>query len=247
MLAVAAVAIAVAAMRTSVPPDAPIPARREHLRRWSEVHAGIDPAGNRVVGWWLAGMRALAGPLARRGVAPDVVTFLGLWFATAVLLVSSAGGRWLLVAAVLLVAGSVADGLDGTVAVLCGRDSRWGGVLDAMVDRVADVLLVASLAVVAWRAGVPPVRAGGSGAAAVVGLFLLEYLRARAGQAGGHLQVVTVGERPARLVLVGVALWSGGLLPERAGAIAEVGNWAVAAVSVVGLAQLLPAVRRRLR
>lgn len=237
-LLAASVGIVVVAAITARQP-ARVPALEEHLQRWSALHDGIDPTGNRVVAGWLRLMHVLGRPLARWGVHPDVITVTGLWWAAAVVVLALPGGRWPLLAALAVVLGGVADGLDGTVAALTDRASAWGGVLDAMVDRGADLLVLGALVAV----GAPLAAAATAGAS----LFALEYLRARAGQLGARLTTVTVGERATRLVLVGVALWCAGLFPGWATTIASVATWAVAAVAVIGLLQLLPAARRALR
>lgn len=238
VLLAALVALVGLAAATARPPDVAIPPLDEHLRRWSSLHAGIDPRANRLVGGWLRLMHLLGRPLARRGVLPDVVTLLGLWWAAAVVVLCLPGGRWPLVAAFAVVLGGIADGLDGTVAVLTGRATPWGGVLDAVVDRLADLLLLGAL----WVLGAPAAVVVTAAAA----LYTLEYLRARADERGAQLTVITVGERATRIVLVGVAVWCAGLLPASAGAIAGTGAGAVVVVALVGCAQLAVAARRSL-
>jgi CDP-diacylglycerol--glycerol-3-phosphate 3-phosphatidyltransferase len=77
---------------------------------------------------------------------------------------------------------------------------------------------------------------------------LLEYLRARAGNArAAHVDVITLGERPQRIICCAIAVGLAGLVPARAVALA---GWSVAvllALTVIGLAQLTVAVRRMLR
>ena len=229
------------AVRTARPPARRVPETDEHLRGWSALHADIDPHANRVVLWWLRGMYRLARPLARRGVHPDLVTVSGLWCASGALVAASGQGRMPLVATALLIAASVTDGLDGTVAVLGNRATRWGGVLDAIVDRASDLVLLGALAVLgdAWSVRVGAVAAGGA-------LFALEYLRARAGELGARIRTITVGERPTRLVLTGVSLWCAGLFPAWAAQIGAAGTWSVGVVALIGFVHLLPVVRREL-
>lgn len=215
-----------------------LPDRGEHLRRWSAAHAGIDPTTNRVVRWWLGGMYQLARPLARAGIHPDVVTVGGLWWALLTWWLAGLGNRWPLAATGALIVGSVADGVDGTLAALQGRMTRWGGVLDALVDRGGDLVFMAALLALGAHAW--------SAAAAGASLFFLEYLRARAGQSGANSRLVTLGERPTRLVLVGVSLWCAGLFPTAPETIATAGAWAVAAVSLIGFFQLLWSIRQLL-
>ena len=106
----------------------------------------------------------------------------------------------------LVVLAGVLDGLDGAVALHTGRARPLGAVVDAVADRVGDLLLVATLAVL----GAPPAWCVAAGALTL----LHEYLRARAGAAGmPGVGALTVAERPTRLVLVAVACLGAGTLP----------------------------------
>jgi CDP-diacylglycerol--glycerol-3-phosphate 3-phosphatidyltransferase len=173
-------------------------------RSWAALHGGLAPSAP--VRVWLSGVQRLAatGPVAR--VPPDALSVAGVAVGAAGLGVATIGGRWPLLAAVLVVLVGVLDGLDGAVAVHTGRARPLGAVVDAMADRVGDLLLVATLA--ALGAPLPWCLAAGT-------LTLLhEYLRARAGAAGmAGVGAVTVAERPTRLVLVAVACLGAGALP----------------------------------
>jgi phosphatidylglycerophosphate synthase len=212
--------------------------REEYLLRWGRLH-GVDPGSVRAVRLWLWLVYRLARPLAGR-VSPSAVTGLGLLAALAVLPAAVAGGRWVLLAPFLVVLSGVLDSLDGAVAVLTGRSSAWGAVLDAVADRLSDCGYAAAL----WVVGAPgwmAVAAGGSA-------MLLEYLRARAGAAGlPDVGVVTVGERPTRIVSTTMFLAGAGLFPAAAAGWATAGAGFGVAAAVVGLGQLLVTVRRRLR
>jgi phosphatidylglycerophosphate synthase len=169
-------------------------------------------------------------------VPPDALTAAGLLVALAALVPAWLGGRWATLAAAVVLVSAAADSLDGAVAVLAGRETRWGHVLDSVADRVADVAYLA----VFWLLGAPGWICALAGAA----LFLLEYARARANAAGmDDVGVVTVGERPTRVVVTAVFALCGGLIdPIWHG----LGAVVIAALALVGLAQLLVAVRRRL-
>ena len=67
--------------------------------------------------------------------------------------VAAQGGRWPLAAAALVVLAGVLDGLDGAVALHTGRARPLGAVVDAVADRLGDLLLVATLAVPRCPAG----------------------------------------------------------------------------------------------
>lgn len=241
VLATAAVALAVLAARTARPPAGPVADRDGYFQDWQRLHGGFDPSAASVwVRGWLTVAHRTSQPLARWGVHPDVVTLVSLWLAVAVLVPAAAGGRWPLLAALVLVASGLSDALDGCVAVLQRRTSRWGYVLDSLVDRLSDVAALVAVVLVGAPAGLA--------VAAGVGLFLLEYTRARAGNAGGDdVGRVTVGERPVRLIVLVATLLAAGLLPGEAELAATVGTAVLAAVVGVGLAQLVVAVRRQLR
>lgn len=214
--------------------------REEYLDRWSTLHGGYDPRTNRFVGPWLTLVHACASPFARLGVPPDVVTVLGGLLSVVVVWVCTLGDRWLLLAAVLVGLTGLTDSLDGAVAVMTGRESRWGAVLDSVVDRVSDVLYLVALAVVgapAWAC-----------VAAGVLLFTQEYARARAAAVGlDDIGVLTVGERPTRVTVVAMFLLAAGIYPASAAFWASLGAYASVAVGAVALVQLLVVVRRRLR
>lgn len=238
-LLVAATALLVLTLATARRPIHRVPDFDGYLVRWSPLHGGYEPRGNRWVVGWLRVAYALSRPLAHRGVLPDIITLWGAWFGFAVVVAAQAGGRWPLLAAWILVASGLMDALDGCVAVLTERTSRWGYVLDSVVDRVVDAMYLLAL-----------VAVGGSFSGAVVAglaFFLLEYLRARAGNAGvQEIAVVTIGERPTRLVLCALGLFMAGLFAPQAELLATAALGAVALVSAIGVGQLGVAVRRRL-
>ncbi len=239
VLLAAAAALVAATLATARRPATPIPGFDVYLERWSPLHGGYDARRNAPLLGWLRLSHAVSVPLARRGVLPDLLTVWGVWLALAVGVLADAGGRWLLLAGWVLVVSGLADTLDGCVAVLTERTTRWGFVLDSLVDRVADVVYLVALVAV----GAPPAVAVAAG----VALFLLEYLRARAGNAGmDEIGVVTVGERATRVILCAVGLFFGGVAVGWAGAIAAVTAWSLVVVGAVALAQLTVSVRRSL-
>lgn len=239
-LAVLFVALATATAVTARPPADPVPAFGQFLERWSGVHEGYDAATTHLVRGWLAVVHRLARPLASAGVQPDVLTVWTVWLALVVVACAARGGPWAVAGAVLLIVSALGDALDGAVAVLTDRTSAWGYVLDSVVDRANDGLFVAAV----WVVGGPAALAVGGG----VAFGLLEYLRARAGNAGAsHVDAITVGERPTRVICCALGLASAGLFPRRAELLAAICLGVLLALSCAGLAQLAFTVRSRLR
>ncbi|MCW2816569.1 MAG: CDP-alcohol phosphatidyltransferase [Nocardioides sp.] len=211
--------------------------RDEAYAQWSRLHGGLDPSTSFWVSGWVRLAHACARPLSRRGVGPDAVTFAGVAVLAPVPLLAALGGWWPLLATVLIVAGAVLDGVDGAVAAQSGRASAWGRVLDPLADRVGDVLLVAALVLLG-----APVWLG---AALVVVTLLHESVRATAQAAGMEGPgVVTVAERPTRIILATFGTALAVVAPD------EVATGAVAIgllLAVVGLVHLTLVVRRSLR
>jgi phosphatidylglycerophosphate synthase len=192
------------------------------------------------VNGWLTLMEAAARPLARRGVSPDVVTLIGVASAAAAVPAAFAGGRWWLAAGAAVAGSGFADGLDGAVAALSGRATAWGYVVDSLADRAADALHLKALR----RAGAP----GPVTLAAAAGIVTLEYGRARAGNAGfGELGVVTVGERPMRIIATAAGLLLAGTVPGRACGAATAAAATVATIAAVGAGQFLRVAAGELR
>jgi CDP-diacylglycerol--glycerol-3-phosphate 3-phosphatidyltransferase len=235
----AAAVLLVVTMVTARAPHAPVPDEDGYFERWSDLHGGYEPRGTVFTGRWLRLVYVLARPLARAGVQPDVLTAWGAVTSLLVVALVQVGDRWVLLAVAVVVLSGLLDNLDGAVAVLSGRTSRFGYVWDSVVDRVSDVLYVTALVVL----GAPlEVAAVGAGL-----MMLQEFTRARAGNAGmGEIGVVTVWERPTRVVVTAVLLLLAGLFPGQSESIATAGAWAWIGLGLVGFTQLVVVVHRRL-
>ncbi|MBI4943069.1 MAG: CDP-alcohol phosphatidyltransferase family protein [Actinobacteria bacterium] len=211
--------------------------RAEYLERWTALHGGVPATG--LVGGWLAMAHTLAGPLVRLRVGPDGVTLLGLGVALAALWPASVGGRAALAVAVVVTVAGVLDNLDGAVAVMTGRVTRRGAVLDAVCDRLADAVFVGCL----WLLGAPGWLVVAGGAVA----WLHEYLRARAAAGGmSEVGVVSISERPTRIVVTVMFALGAGIYPGAGERWALAGAAAWLVVGLVGFTQVALVVRRRL-
>ncbi len=211
--------------------------RDAYLDAWAVLHGGYEPRANALVRRWLTGAYVVARPLSAARVPPDLLTLLGvLVSAGAAGLASGDGPGWLLAAALVVVASGLLDSLDGAVALMTGRVTRWGHVLDSVADRVSDLLYLVAL----WLAGAHAVVCAGGGTL----MLLHEYTRARA-VAGGmsEVGVVTVWERPTRVIVTAAFLASAAVLGDPW---PTLGAWTWVGLGVVGLGQLLVVVRRQL-
>ncbi|GAB2683196.1 CDP-alcohol phosphatidyltransferase family protein [Thalassiella azotivora] len=200
--------------------------------RWRTEHHLDAGAGGPLVGPWLRLVTAAARPLARRGVAPDLLTAAGVVAALAAVPVALAGGRWTLLVAALVLLTAAMDGLDGAVARLREHRSRWGGVVDATADRFSE----AAFGLVLWVLGAPAALV----VAAVAGTTVLEYARERAAATGAADAVVlTVAERPTRVIVTLMFALAAGVLPHQAAALATTGAFVWLATALVGAVQLV--------
>lgn len=208
--------------------------REEYFRRWAQLHGGLDPRTSIPVQAWLTVTYILARPLAIMRLSPNAVTVLGMFVALGVPLLVVR--EHLLAAGVLALIAGIVDNLDGAVAVLTGKSSDFGFVLDSVADRVGDAALLVGLGLAAsnpWPA-----------VAAAFLSFLQEYTRARAQGVGfTEIGVISLSERPTRVLVAGMFL----IAAATAGAIwAQIGGWVALAVALVGFGQVMWAVRSRL-
>ena len=190
--------------------------------RWSALHHGIDPREVPLVGGWLRGMWRLARPLAEAGVPPTAVTVTGVVLAGgAVVCAPKHPG----LAAVVVTAAALCDGLDGAVAVVGGRATESGRRADAVADRLCDVAFAAVLG----RLDAPRWSAV-SAAGLAVGVDTLRRVRRTPDR-------ITVAERPTFAVCAVLAGLATALGRPRRAATLSAGVWIAA--GVVGVGQLL--------
>lgn len=113
---------------------------------------------------------ALAQPLARAGLSPNQVTWIGL-----VLILANCAGyvlhRQSFWFGLGLIVSFSFDGLDGAVARLTGKASKYGGYLDAVIDRYQEIAVYLAIAwVTEWWA---------VSFLAVTGSLMVSYNKAR--------------------------------------------------------------------
>jgi CDP-diacylglycerol---glycerol-3-phosphate 3-phosphatidyltransferase len=182
----------------------------------------------------------IARLLVRLGVSPDVVTTVGTLGVCFGALAFYPRGEFL-VGTLVITAFVFFDTLDGIMARINDRSSRWGAFLDSTLDRVADAAIFGGL--VLWYAGRGDnaIMAGLALACLILGM-VVSYARARA-EGLGMTADVGIAERAERLLLVLAATGLVGLgLPEL---LLKVVLAVLALASLVTVVQRMLEVRRQ--
>jgi archaetidylinositol phosphate synthase len=164
----------------------------------------------------------------RLGLTPDAVSVV------AFLLAAGAGGSfylggtapvWYLAGAVLVFLNGWLDLLDGALARELGTDSKAGDLLDHVLDRYADIVVIAGLAAGIGRYAL--------GLAAVTGVLMTSYL-------GTQAQAVNLDRvyggllgRADRLALMGVTGVLAAFVPTAFAGLTLVG-WLLVVFAVIG-------------
>jgi len=164
----------------------------EFFLAWSKLHGDAKVSG--IVKGWLSISFTFSKALAKIRVTPNALTILGLVFG--ILLYMNSSAIW---APLILVISLICDGVDGSLAIITRQSSKWGALLDSVVDRLTEVFWVLAL----YSLGVD--------SKILITVLILastqEYLRARAGGVGlKQVGVVTVAERPVRASFIFIAL-----------------------------------------
>lgn len=113
--------------------------------------------------------------IARTGISPNTVTWMG-FIVVLIAAVLAAFGHLLAGGLVMLFAGFF-DMLDGALARLTNKTTRFGAVLDSTLDRLSEAAVLTGL--IAFYAPNKPFLAILCGVA-IAGSFMVSYVRARA-------------------------------------------------------------------
>jgi len=135
------------------------------------------------------------------GLTPNMITSIGVLLALlSALTYAEWQGRtlFLLFAAGLLLLSGFCDALDGIVARLYQQTTAFGGFMDSLLDRYADIavyagIIIGGLCEVLW------------GLIALTGSLLVSYSRARAEATGIKMESVGLAERAERMIVLALA------------------------------------------
>ena len=174
-----------------------------------------------------ASARGVLAPIARwlhrLGVSANAVTVVGFLLTVAGATLLAAGQP--VTALLILLAGALADTLDGQIARVAGGGTRLGAFLDSTFDRLSDAAF--ATAAIWLGASRGDTLLFWAGIVAIIAGSLVPYIRAKAESLGLGASV-GLAPREARLALLvlGVAAW------------AVIGNLQLFAASVVVVALL---------
>src|SRR5437773_3402888 len=140
----------------------------------------------------------------RIGLSPNSLTALGflLWIVASILYWGGLSGwEWGATIVVLLVAGFL-DAVDGAMARKYAKVSKFGGVLDSVLDRLGEIAVYVGLAagaLISFWLALWALSAG----------LMVSYVRARTAAEGVTLKGVGIAERPERLLILAFStlLW----------------------------------------
>lgn len=148
-------------------------------------------------------MGGLVRGLVRHGVSPNTITAVG--FTLVAISVPMILTRHWFLAFVFFTTGGLTDVLDGSVARLSGKSTRWGAFLDSSLDRLAEGIVLGALGIVFARDGNE--WAVGAAFVALTASFLVSYTRARAEGLGIDSNRGGLMSRVERLILIGAGLF----------------------------------------
>lgn len=140
-------------------------------------------------------------------LSPNVLTIIGFLITSLAAVIIH---RNMKLGGILILIGGIFDMLDGMVARIKGRTSRFGAFLDSVLDRYSDAFLFLSIA---WYlAGKGDHGGAFISLGTLIGAFLISYARARAEGLGESCHT-GIMERPERIILLIFATLTGWIVP----------------------------------
>ncbi|MGD9047069.1 MAG: CDP-alcohol phosphatidyltransferase family protein [Anaerolineae bacterium] len=143
-------------------------------------------------------LETIARRLAKWNLSPDAVTYIGLILTIGVAVLAALGEiRW---AGVAYIVAALGDALDGTLARVSGKGSRFGAFLDSNIDRFEESIVFLGLSVYYAVAGgqweIPLLLL------VTVGSLMVSYSRARAEALGVECKVGFMTRVPRVVIMI---------------------------------------------
>ncbi|MGC9469380.1 MAG: CDP-alcohol phosphatidyltransferase family protein [Anaerolineae bacterium] len=179
----------------------------------SDEHRSAEDKQKVTIDDWLrakavALTRPVAEVLARLNVHPNTITLFGLTANIIAGFVVAYGS--LRVGGLIMLAGSSTDALDGTLARLTSRQSRFGAFLDSTLDRLSEGAVLTGL--IAWYVTQASLLGALLCVTVLLGSVMVSYTRARAEGLGFDCKVGWF-TRPIRVFILGLGLVTTWLVP----------------------------------
>jgi phosphatidylglycerophosphate synthase len=140
-------------------------------------------------------------------LSPNILTLIGFLITVVAALVIPYNIK---LGGILILFGGIFDMLDGIVARVNGKTTRFGAFLDSVLDRYSDAFLF--LAIAWYLAGKGNHTGAFLSIGTLVGAFLISYTRARA-EGLGETCHTGIMERPERIILLIFATLTSWLIP----------------------------------
>ena len=178
--------------------------------------------------------KLIATPFAKvfikLGFSPDLVTLFGTLGVVVSSVIFFSQGEFLL-GSILFAMFVGLDAVDGTVARLLNRNSKWGAFFDSVLDRIADGVVLGSLAFYFAKAGEETYFI--LSLVALLASEIVSYTKARAEGLGFNCDT-GLAERPERVIIIvaGTFLTGLGINPAL-----EISIWLLTIVSIITVIQ----------
>ena len=150
-----------------------------------------------VVNYYYRLLEKFLRPIVKRSVSPAVISIFSLLISIAAAVFYSFGMMFW--GGLFLILSGFADTLDGTVARLSGKVSKFGALLDSSLDRWSDFVVYAGLLLYYRECTVFYAVL-----LSIIGSFMVSYVKARA-ESLGTIRIVGLMQRPERLLLLAAA------------------------------------------
>ena len=150
-----------------------------------------------------ASVSKVVKPLASIGVTPNQLTVLGFLvslFAGLSFLTWYNNKERLLAGGILILVSGMIDAVDGILARITGKVTKFGGFFDSVADRYSDATVLSGIIL------------GGLcnpfiGLATLVGTLMVSYTRSRSEAEGVKMAGVGLAERAERMIFLAIFAW----------------------------------------
>ncbi len=152
-------------------------------------------------GWFESSARSLL----KAGLTPNMATIIGLALAAASAYLYFRGAESFtltILASILLLASGFFDAVDGVMARVSGGGTKIGSLLDSVLDRYGDALVIFGITLGYIEVELLGLPMGFWGLAALFGSILVSYVRAKGESLGLTTAGIGFAERPERILLV---------------------------------------------